>query len=123
MVGSCDVRFPIRLEGLGGRTGIRAVRAGVVSGFDLDKLPNRAFDFPQEDCGGERREDIYQTFENIYPVLTEFKKLQLSRTSGRRGWRARAPRRFRRLGREEGNQKLLIKICTKRTEKENDTNN
>ena len=27
--------------------------------------------------GGKRREDIYQAFENIYPVLTEFKKLQL----------------------------------------------
>ena len=25
--------------------------------------------------GGKRREDIYQAFENIYPVLTEFKKL------------------------------------------------
>ena len=25
--------------------------------------------------GGKRREDIYQAFENIYPVLTEFRKL------------------------------------------------
>jgi hypothetical protein len=25
--------------------------------------------------GGKKREDIYQAFENIYPVLTEFRKL------------------------------------------------
>ena len=45
------------------------------------QLPkNRAFDFCQRKIvltGGKRREDIYQAFENIYPVLTEFKKLQL----------------------------------------------
>jgi transcription initiation factor TFIID TATA-box-binding protein len=25
--------------------------------------------------GGKNREDIYKAFENIYPVLTEFRKL------------------------------------------------
>ena len=56
--------------------------------------------------GGKRREDIYQAFENIYPVLTEFKKLQLESDEADAGVEGLGRRRrFRRLGREEGNQK------------------
>ncbi|OMO62331.1 TATA-box binding protein [Corchorus capsularis] len=48
IVGSCDVKFPIRLEGL-------AYSHGAFSSV---------------------RDETYTAFENIYPVLTEFRKNQ-----------------------------------------------
>ncbi|PVH31822.1 hypothetical protein PAHAL_9G242400 [Panicum hallii] len=55
MVGSCDVKFPIRLEGL-------AYSHGAFSNIVL--------------TGAKVREEIYTAFENIYPVLTEYRKCQ-----------------------------------------------
>ncbi|KAF2297639.1 hypothetical protein GH714_001832 [Hevea brasiliensis] len=49
IVGSCDVKFPIRLEGL-------AYSHGAFSSV---------------------RDETYTAFENIYPVLTEFRKIYI----------------------------------------------
>ena len=49
--------------------------------------------------GGKRREDIYQAFENIYPVLTEFKKLAQPEEAAAGG--AQGAPECRRQGREK----------------------
>ena len=83
MVGSCDVRFPIRLEGLAWSHGHFAqyepeLFPGLIYRMQLPKIVLLIFVSGKIVLtGGKRREDIYQAFENIYPVLTEFKKLQL----------------------------------------------
>ena len=121
IVASCDVKFPIRLEGLAfahasfanvrpaprlhGRppdaSRSAPVRAGAVPGPHLSHaLPeDRAAHLRQRqgaharlgeavawrlaDCGaqvvltgGKSRDDVYEAFENIYPVLTEFRKIE-----------------------------------------------
>jgi len=81
MVGSCDVQFPIRLEGLAWQHGHFAqyepeLFPGLIYRMQMPKIV--LFIFVSGKIvltGGKRREDIYQAFENIYPVLTEFKKL------------------------------------------------
>jgi len=83
MVGSCDVRFPIRLERLAWSHGHFAqyepeLFPGLIYRMQLPKIVLLIFVSGKIVLtGGKRREDIYQAFENIYPVLTEFKKLQL----------------------------------------------
>ena len=83
MVGSCDVRFPIRLEGLAWSHGHFAqyepeLFPGLIYRMQMPKIVLLIFVSGKIVLtGGKRREDIYQAFENIYPVLTEFKKLQL----------------------------------------------
>ena len=81
MVGSCDVQFPIRLEGLAWQHGHFAqyepeLFQGLIYRMQMPKIVLLIFVSGKIVLtGGKRREDIYQAFENIYPVLTEFKKL------------------------------------------------
>ncbi|KAL6772197.1 hypothetical protein ACKKBG_A29340 [Auxenochlorella protothecoides x Auxenochlorella symbiontica] len=80
MVGSCDVRFPIRLEGL-------ASSHSVFCSYEPELFPGLIYRMVDPKIvllifvsgkvvltGAKRREEIYQAFENIYPVLKEFKK-------------------------------------------------
>ena len=88
MVGSCDVKFPIRLEGLAWSHGHFAqyepeLFPGLIYRMQMPKIVLLIFVSGKIVLtGGKRREDIYQAFENIYPVLTEFKKLQLESDEG-----------------------------------------
>ncbi|KFM24008.1 TATA-box-binding protein 2 [Auxenochlorella protothecoides] len=78
MVGSCDVRFPIRLEGL-------ASSHSVFCSYEPELFPGLIYRMVDPKIvllifvsgkvvltGAKRREEIYQAFENIYPVLKEF---------------------------------------------------
>ncbi|CAL6424591.1 unnamed protein product [Bathycoccus prasinos] len=91
MVGSCDVKFPIRLEGLAWSHGHFAqyepeLFPGLIYRMQMPKIVLLIFVSGKIVLtGGKRREDIYQAFENIYPVLTEFKKLQLESDEGDAG--------------------------------------
>ncbi|CDY55768.1 BnaA03g55430D [Brassica napus] len=86
IVASCDVKFPIRLEGLAcyhhafasyepeifpgliyrirGKTGMKGAQI-VLLIFVSGKMVI---------TGSKKREDTYKAFENIYPVLTQFQK-------------------------------------------------
>ena len=79
MVGSCDVKFPIRLEGLAWSHGPlpnTSPTFRVSSTMQMPKIVLLIFVSGKIVLtGGKKREDIYQAFENIYPVLTEFRKL------------------------------------------------
>jgi hypothetical protein len=81
MVGSCDVKFPIRLEGLAWSHGHFAqyepeLFPGLIYRMQLPKIVLLIFVSGKIVLtGGKNREDIYKAFENIYPVLTEFRKL------------------------------------------------
>ncbi|XP_064008735.1 TATA box-binding protein-like 2 isoform X2 [Pogoniulus pusillus] len=68
MVGSCDVRFPIRLEGLvlTHQQFSRMVKPRIVLLiFVSGKVVL---------TGAKERSEIYEAFENIYPILKGFKK-------------------------------------------------
>ncbi|POI28212.1 hypothetical protein CIB84_008038 [Bambusicola thoracicus] len=68
MVGSCDVRFPIRLEGLvlTHQQFSRMVKPRIVLLiFVSGKVVL---------TGAKERSEIYEAFENIYPILRGFKK-------------------------------------------------
>ncbi|KAH9269858.1 TATA-box-binding protein [Batrachochytrium salamandrivorans] len=80
IVGSCDVKFPIRLEGL-------AYAHGHFSSYEPELFPGLIYRMVKPKIvllifvsgkivltGAKVREEIYQAFENIYPVLTEFRK-------------------------------------------------
>ncbi|KDD72112.1 transcription factor TFIID [Helicosporidium sp. ATCC 50920] len=80
MVGSCDVRFPIRLEGL-------ASTHSVFCSYEPELFPGLIYRMVDPKIvllifvsgkvvltGAKRRDEIYRAFENIYPVLKEFKK-------------------------------------------------
>ena len=80
MVGSCDVRFPIRLEGL-------ASAHAVFCSYEPELFPGLIYRMQQPKIvllifvsgkvvltGAKKRDDIYSAFENIYPVLQQFKK-------------------------------------------------
>jgi len=80
IVGSCDVSFPIRLEGL-------ALAHGVYSSYEPELFPGLIYRMVKPKIvllifvsgkivltGAKVREETYQAFENIYPVLTEFRK-------------------------------------------------
>merc|ERR1711907_298607 len=80
IVGSCDVKFPIRLEGL-------AYAHGVYSSYEPELFPGLIYRMVKPKVvllifvsgkivltGAKVREETYQAFENIYPVLTEFRK-------------------------------------------------
>jgi len=80
MVGSCDVKFPIRLEGL-------AFAHGHFSSYEPELFPGLIYRMVKPKVvllifvsgkvvltGAKFREDLYEAFNNIYPVLTEFKK-------------------------------------------------
>ncbi|KAK2446952.1 TATA-box-binding protein [Trifolium repens] len=82
IVGCCDVKFPIRLEGL-------AYAHGAFSSYEPELFPGLTYRMNQPKItlnifvsgkinltGAKVRDEIYAAFENIYPVLTEFKKNQ-----------------------------------------------
>ncbi|PVU99809.1 hypothetical protein BB559_000396 [Furculomyces boomerangus] len=80
IVGSCDVKFPIRLEGL-------AYSHGHFSSYEPELFPGLIYRMVKPKIvllifvsgkivltGAKVRTEIYQAFEAIYPVLTEFRK-------------------------------------------------
>ncbi|KAG6544899.1 hypothetical protein Mapa_013589 [Marchantia paleacea] len=82
IVASCDVKFPIRLEGL-------AYAHGHFSSYEPELFPGLIYRMKQPKIvllifvsgkivltGAKVRDEIYEAFENIYPVLSEFRKIQ-----------------------------------------------
>ncbi|ODV91216.1 hypothetical protein CANCADRAFT_31928 [Tortispora caseinolytica NRRL Y-17796] len=80
IVGSCDVKFPIRLEGL-------AFSHGTFSSYEPELFPGLIYRMVKPKIvllifvsgkivltGAKVREEIYAAFEAIYPVLNEFRK-------------------------------------------------
>lgn len=80
IVGSCDVRFPIRLEGL-------AYSHSLFCTYEPELFPGLIYRMIQPKIvllifvsgkvvltGAKKREEIYEAFETIYPVLREFRK-------------------------------------------------
>lgn len=81
IVASCDVKFAIRLEGL-------AAAHNQFCSYEPELFPGLIYRMIQPKVvllifvsgkivitGAKVRKDIYEAFENIYPVLTEFKKV------------------------------------------------
>jgi len=80
IVGSCDVQFPIRLEGL-------AFAHGNFCSYEPELFPGLIYRMVKPKVvllifvsgkvvltGAKVRDETYEAFENIYPVLTEFAK-------------------------------------------------
>jgi transcription initiation factor TFIID TATA-box-binding protein len=80
MVGSCDVRFPIRLEGL-------VLTHGKFSSYEPELFPGLIYRMVKPRIvllifvsgkvvltGAKVRTEIYDAFDNIYPILKSFKK-------------------------------------------------
>jgi len=81
IVGSCDVKFPIRLEGL-------AYQHGHYSSYEPELFPGLIYRMVQPKIvllifvsgkivltGAKVRDEIYEAFENIYPVLNNYRKV------------------------------------------------
>lgn len=82
MVGSCDAKFPIRLEGL-------AATHSHFCSYEPELFPGLIYRMIDPKVvllifvsgkvvltGAKKRDDIYRAFENVYPVLQQFKKGQ-----------------------------------------------
>ncbi|CAN6323501.1 unnamed protein product [Urochloa humidicola] len=82
MVASCDVKFPIRLEGL-------ALASGMFAHYEPEIFPGLIYRMADPKIvilvfvsgkvvltGAKVREDLYTAFENIYPMLVQFRKRQ-----------------------------------------------
>ncbi|XP_053836294.1 TATA box-binding protein-like 2 [Vidua macroura] len=80
MVGSCDVRFPIRLEGL-------VLTHQQFSSYEPELFPGLVYRMVKPRIvllifvsgkvvltGAKDRSEIYEAFENIYPILRGFRK-------------------------------------------------
>ncbi|XP_074646370.1 uncharacterized protein LOC141902502 [Tubulanus polymorphus] len=80
MVGSCDVKFPIRLEGL-------VLRHGQFSSYEPELFPGLIYRMVKPRIvllifvsgkvvltGAKVRSEIYEAFNNIYPILKGFRK-------------------------------------------------
>lgn len=80
VVASCDVKFPIRLEGL-------AFSHGLFCSYEPELFPGLIYRMKVPKIvllifvsgkvvltGAKKREEIYEAFEKIYPVLQEFRK-------------------------------------------------
>ncbi|XRB19575.1 transcription initiation factor TFIID TATA-box-binding protein [Pseudoscourfieldia marina] len=80
MVGSADVKFPIRLEGL-------SFTHGHYSSYEPELFPGLIYRMKRPKVvllifvsgkvvltGAKHRDEIYEAFENIYPTLREFAK-------------------------------------------------
>lgn len=80
IVGSCDIKFPIRLEGL-------ASHHHTFSSYEPELFPGLIYRMMKPKIvllifvsgkivltGAKVREEIYQAFELIYPVLSDFRK-------------------------------------------------
>ncbi|OAA67951.1 RNA polymerase 1 and 3 transcription factor complex component [Niveomyces insectorum RCEF 264] len=81
IVGSCDIKFPVRLEGL-------ASRHHNFSSYEPELFPGLIYRMIKPKVvllifvsgktvltGAKVREEIYQAFEMIYPVLQDFRKV------------------------------------------------
>lgn len=80
IVGSCDVKFPIRLEGL-------AYSHGIFSSYEPELFPGLIYRMKQPKIvllifvsgkvvltGAKDKMQIYEAFEKIYPLLGQFRK-------------------------------------------------
>ncbi|XP_019879317.1 uncharacterized protein LOC109607241 [Aethina tumida] len=80
MVGSCDVKFPIRLEGL-------VLTHSSFSSYEPELFPGLIYRMVKPRIvllifvsgkvvltGAKVRQEIYEAFDNIYPILKSFKK-------------------------------------------------
>lgn len=80
MVGSCDVKFPIRLEGL-------VLTHGTFSSYEPELFPGLIYRMVKPRIvllifvsgkvvltGAKVRQEIYEAFEKIFPILKSFKK-------------------------------------------------
>ncbi|KAJ3318366.1 putative tubulin polyglutamylase ttll1 [Boothiomyces sp. JEL0866] len=92
IVGSCDVKFPVRLEGL-------AFAHGHFSSYEPELFPGLIYRMVKPKIvllifvsgkivltGAKVREEIYQAFENIFPVLNDIEKSALLTNFEKRGW-------------------------------------
>ncbi|XP_028761227.1 TATA-box-binding protein 1-like [Neltuma alba] len=81
MVGSCDVKFPIRLESL-------ACSHATFSSYEPELFPGLIYRMKHPKIvllvfvsgkvvltGAKERDEIYKAFDNIYPVLAGFRKI------------------------------------------------
>ncbi|XP_021012081.1 TATA box-binding protein-like protein 2 isoform X2 [Mus caroli] len=81
MVGSCDVKFPIRLE-------ILALTHRQFSSYEPELFPGLIYKMVKPQVvllifasgkvvltGAKERSEIYEAFENMYPILESFKKV------------------------------------------------
>ncbi|CAB3382518.1 Hypothetical predicted protein [Cloeon dipterum] len=80
MVGSCDVKFPIRLEGL-------VLKHAQFSSYEPELFPGLIYRMVKPRIvllifvsgkvvltGAKVRQEIYDAFESIYPILKQFRK-------------------------------------------------
>lgn len=80
IVGSCDIKFPIRLEGL-------AAKHHPFSSYEPELFPGLIYRMIKPKIvllifvsgkivltGAKVREEIYQAFKTIYPTLQDFRK-------------------------------------------------
>jgi len=80
IVGSCDVKFPIRLEGL-------AFTHNLFSSYEPELFPGLIYRMQNPKIvllifvsgkivltGAKVRDEIYEAFDRIYPVLVDFRK-------------------------------------------------
>lgn len=80
MVGSCDVKFPIRLEGL-------VLTHGTFSSYEPELFPGLIYRMVKPRIvllifvsgkvvltGAKVRDEIYEAFDKIFPILKGFKK-------------------------------------------------
>ena len=80
MVGSCDVKFPIRLEGL-------VLTHSQFSSYEPELFPGLIYRMVKPRIvllifvsgkvvltGAKVRQEIYEAFDNIHPILKNFKK-------------------------------------------------
>ncbi|CAL5221317.1 g3489 [Coccomyxa viridis] len=80
IVGSTDVKFPIRLEGL-------AYGHAIFASYEPELFPGLIYRMKEPKVvllifvsgkvvltGAKKREDLYLAFENIYPVLKQYRK-------------------------------------------------
>jgi len=87
IVASCDVKFPIRLEGLA-NTYIN------FCSYEPEMFPGLIFHMLDPKVvllifvsgkivltGAKKREDIYRAYQKIIPILTQFKKTEFTRVS------------------------------------------
>lgn len=94
IVGSCDVKFPIRLEGLAYSHGNfssvsmhESHTLELISQYEPELFPGLIYRMVKPKIvllifvsgkivltGAKVREEIYQAFSSIYPVLSEFRK-------------------------------------------------
>ncbi|WIA36989.1 hypothetical protein OEZ86_008226 [Tetradesmus obliquus] len=88
IVGSCDVKFPIRLEGL-------AYSHGYFATYEPELFPGLIYRMKEPKIvllifvsgkvvltGAKKREEIYTAFENIYPTLQEYRKREATEAAG-----------------------------------------